>query len=314
MNYRRLATIVVFLVSATALVAARPAFSPTNAVHTSCSSSGGLRFYPKAFTKAETSAIIKLMKTLPVEIDERVDKSVNRTNYFDKGPAITSPESKYSWIFERIRSLYAPNESMEKFVSRIDFILLHEFEQSGFFDWHIDTKPGDGTLREDNINVMLSDRAEYEGGILTVGGDNVEADRGDCYAYPASFPHKVGDITGGIRHTFIIAMTSSKSESSDLERQKYWDSAEENYKQLCESIPTESKLHMLHGEFLAARGRPSSEVDAKFADMYASTPEAEQYANNFSEQGKELAQMGRTEESKGYLAMADMIRNRASNF
>lgn len=280
------------------------------ATEPSRNSCSGVNFHcKKLFTPSETVAIIQQMKSLPVQLDDRVDKSVKRTNYFCQGLAVTSPESPYAWIFKKILPLYSTNgESMESFVSRIDFILLHEFDESGFFDWHVDTKPGDGTHRTDNINVMLTDRSDYKGGDLMVGSTNVEAEQGDCYSYPASFPHKVGDLTRGQRHTFIIAMTSR--ELSVEQQQAYWDRAEENHKEICAGNPAESKLHLLHGEFLIALGRPDQEVDCKFADMYASTSEAEQYATNFSDNGEKLRQAGKMDEATGFLAMADMIRSR----
>ena len=40
--------------------------------------------------------------------------------------------------------------------------------QGYFFDFHVDTKPNDGTLRTVNVNVMLSPRDAYEGGTLQV--------------------------------------------------------------------------------------------------------------------------------------------------
>lgn len=279
-----------------------------------------VQYHPKAFTPAESEAIIQIMKQLPVQFDDRVDKSVKRTNYFDQGASVTASDSKYKWIFERILPLYAPdhdNMSMELFVASMDFILLHEFEGGGFFDWHVDVQPGDNTGRTNNINVMLTDRSQYEGGALTVGNSMVPAQQGDCYSYPASFPHKVADITSGRRHTFIIAMksssqpSSSSSTSSSLDdRQSYWEAAEANHQSICAANPAESKLHLLHGEFLAALGRPEAEVDAKFADMYASTPEAEAYCSHFLDQGTQLEQAGRGEESSGHFAMANMIRDR----
>jgi len=276
-------------------------------------SSAGVRFFPKAFTSSETREIVKQMKTLPVDFDDRVDKSVKRTNYFAQGPAVSS-SPEYAWILERIRSLFAPNDTIEAFKEGIDFILLHEFDESGFFDWHVDTKPNDGTGRTDNINVMLSDNSEYEGGVLSVGSSDIDAKQGDCYSYPASFSHKVGDITGGRRHTFIVAMKSEAlSDETNPERQEYWQRAEENHQQLCDSKAKESKLHMLHGEFLAALGRPDAEVDVKFADMYGSTPEAEDYASHFFGQGEACQQAGRVDEAKGYFDMAQMIRARAGS-
>lgn len=40
--------------------------------------------------------------------------------------------------------------------------------QGYFFDFHVDTKPNDGTLRTVNVNVMLSARDAYQGGTLQV--------------------------------------------------------------------------------------------------------------------------------------------------
>ncbi len=46
----------------------------------------------------------------------------------------------------------------ESLSRNLDFVLMHEFKgaEGDFFDWHIDTKPGDRTDRTVNINVMLS--------------------------------------------------------------------------------------------------------------------------------------------------------------
>lgn len=278
--------------------------------------SSGVRFHRAAFTPDETARIVQQMKTLPNYHDERVGQSVKRTNYFDSGSSVTNPDSPYKWIFERIQPLYAPDQTLQSFQSSIDFILMHEFDPSGFFDWHVDTKPNDGTNRIDNINVMLSSRSDYEGGTLTVGAYDVPAQQGDCYSYPASYPHKVGDITRGRRHTFIIAVKESGPEQRHDE-EKYRKCAEENHRKLSEEqLPHVAKLHMLHGEFLAALGRPADEVDAKFADMYACTPEAEQYVQSFLRHGQQILQRsGISEKEKeqaaqGYFNMASMIQNR----
>uniref|UniRef100_A0A7S2UMX0 Fe2OG dioxygenase domain-containing protein n=1 Tax=Attheya septentrionalis TaxID=420275 RepID=A0A7S2UMX0_9STRA len=273
-----------------------------------------LQFHPRAFTNPETQAIVTLMKSLPKQVDNRNEQSVSRINYFETQPEKISAE-KYKWILERIQSLYSPTEPIQEFCKRIDFLLLHEFQAGGFFDWHVDTKPGDGTCRTDNINVMLSSKNEYEGGVLSIGCSDIDASIGDCYSYPANFPHKVSDVTSGKRYTFIVALKTkssggSKEEEEEGPPQSYWDRAEENYQQICSSCPSESKLHMLYGEFLEALRRPSHEVDAKFADMYATTPEADQYASHFENEGNKMQQAGRIEEAKGHLTMAAMIRNR----
>jgi len=338
----RLQRILVLLAKAVAVAAAMASSSSQQQLQQQSSSSsfassdasgsGGVSYRPRTFTPDETRRIVQDMKRrLPKDRDVRIHDSVKRTNYYqdDADGALTSADSRYSWIFERIRPLYDPQMSAQEFQSSVDFVLMHEFETSGFFDWHVDTKPGDGTGRIDNINVMLSAPDEYRGGALTVGTRTVEAQQGDCYWYPASFPHKVDDVTGGVRHTLVVAIKEPKNQkrdgvaneaSNDDERQQrirdrrrreYWERTERNHELLCRALPKESKLHMLHGDFLAAMGRPVREVDAKMADAYASTPEAERYADVFQRQGEQLEQAGNNEEeSKGYLNMASMIRSR----
>jgi hypothetical protein len=103
------------------------------------------------------------------------------------------------------------------------------------------------------------------------------------------------------------------SSASEKDRQLYWDRAEEDFKQLCSSSfnhPVEPKFHMLYGEFLAALGRPDEEVDGKFADMYSSTAQAQEYVQSFWNMGNELQKAGKWQESKGYLNMAAMITSR----
>ena len=64
--------------------------------------------------------------------------------------------------------MYSPG-----FRASIDFTLMHEFLPGDFFDWHVDTTPGDGTGRTLNANVMLSDPLlDFEGGrfkVLSLG-------------------------------------------------------------------------------------------------------------------------------------------------
>lgn len=143
------------------------------------------------FTPEETPKIIQLMKELPVDRDVRVDKSVQRSNFFDDDSFHIKeyhPQGKYNWILDRIRAWYRPGWSLQEFQSRIDFILMHEFDSSDFFDWHVDTKPCDRTGRNDNINVLLSNPKQFEAGALQAGSYLVPALQGGCYSYPAAYP------------------------------------------------------------------------------------------------------------------------------
>lgn len=285
-------------------------------------SSAGVHLVRSAFTPAECSSIVSLLKLRPREQDVRVDKSVSRVNYFDASPGRLSP-GPYDWIYERVLAHFpktpSPPPAAAAFPPLVDFVLLHEFAGSpaapGFFDWHVDTSPNDGTGRTVNVNVMLSGPGDYEGGGLWVGERDVRPSRGDLYYYPANFPHKVGDVTGGTRHTLVLAV---KSDDGERARSGYWERGRRNLDRLCfeggEREPWEErrrldvppKWHMLRGEAALAAGR-GGEADEAFGDMYAASGEAGEYAKTMDGEGRELAGRGEVEESLGFFRMAARI-------
>ena len=131
------------------------------------------------------------------------------------------------WISERIvacanlRDAAGRKQNALGFRASVDFSLMHEFGPGDFFDWHVDTTPGDGTGRTLNANVMLSNPSrDFEGGRLRiepaapaithihaslyhpggrfrVGATTLHVAQGDLYIYPASYPHAVESITAG---------------------------------------------------------------------------------------------------------------------
>jgi len=124
---------------------------------------------------------------------------------------------------------------------------MHEFNGADFFDWHVDTKPGDGTGRTINVNVMLSDAADhldgegtgkekqggYVGGELRVGECTLRPKRGDLYWYPANYPHKVEDVESGTRHTLVVAIQTT---DTDRERSDYWQRGLANFERLTTGV------------------------------------------------------------------------------
>lgn len=284
----------------------------------------GVCLHRQAFTPAECDRIVEQFSLLDAQRDVRVEESVSRTNFFDTENA---GGGAYDWIYDRIlrfarveaggaavewgfdlaRDVRTPNDLASK--GLVDFVLMHEFHAGDFFDWHVDTKPNDGTGRTVNINVMLSDATEYEGGGLSVGGHAVGAKKGDLYWYPAAFPHKVGDIHQGLRHTLVVAI---KAPPGAREATDYWQRAEHNFESLgARSVQggrdaMVSKWHYLHGEFLVAGGR-EKEADMSFALAYAATPQRAQYATKFDEDGQRLVAAGRLAESLQFFKMAAMI-------
>ena len=106
--------------------------------------------------------------------DYRNDKGVRRINRLDKDGAMRF-SGELDWIYTRVleKARKAPVRSpwgfdvdalnAMKFRDHVEFDLLHEFVDGYFFDFHVDTKPNDGTMRTVNVNVMLSARDAYEG-------------------------------------------------------------------------------------------------------------------------------------------------------
>ena len=126
---------------------------------------------------------------------------------------------------------------------------------------------------------------------------------GDLYMYPASHPHKVVDITSGRRHTLVIAVKQHPLPGD------YWEQTEKYFESLCEDS-RDSKLHMLFGQFLMALGRPDAEIDEKFANSYACTAQAVDYAKHFEQEGQQLLAQGNADAASGSLNMARLIRER----
>ena len=72
-----------------------------------------------------------------------------------------------------------------------------------------------------------------------MGAVNVTAEQGDMYFYPAAYPHKVHDVEGGRRHTYIIAATAKNAGEDEAavaddakRREQYFADAMANHEAL----------------------------------------------------------------------------------
>lgn len=260
-----------------------------------------LHYHRNAFTIEESRQIVDDIRSrISAHEDHRPDTAV-RTNYFDD--CETSISNNYEWILRRIwekaftysadavsapsnstdgASLLSLSASYEEFKNSIEFVLLHEFNPKGFFDWHVDCTPTDGKSRLWNINVMLSTAdIDYQGGQLAIGTEILQPECGDLYLYPPSYPHKVHPVTAGKRHTLVIALQQREQLSDE-----HWEKVQRQFEDLLfvskgdypagEGMSSnvilnskEPKHHLLYGHFLSARQRPGSEIDAAFATAYA---------------------------------------------
>ncbi|KAL3900014.1 MAG: hypothetical protein SGPRY_012538 [Prymnesium sp.] len=155
--------------------------------------------------------------------------------------------------------------------------------------------------------------------------------QGDMYLYPAGVVHRVAPVTHGIRLTFVMALVdieASGCSSHDAatgstlvpaaafagRRASYWEHVEvlhglrsadvcltsQKYKRRLQAsyqrltqghLARESKLHILHGEFLEASGR-SEEAHAAYCEAYRGTGEeaAAKHASQFMRDGEKSLQ------------------------
>lgn len=306
------------------------------------------RLFAAAFTPSECADLVLAFDDMEREVDRRSiellpsmeadEFGVNRVNRFDAGRALMRA-GKFDLVHQRLLELGAwplllPNatHTLAEYgamarrsgvggavASLVDFHLLHEFEPGGHFDWHVDTKPRDGTSRTVNVNVLLSaPGVDYEGGELQVGADAVVASQGDMYVYGAATPHRVSPLTRGRRFTLVIALTEARHEESlggassrdTVERRAaYWAQAEANLAALADGpLAAEPKVHILRGEHLEAAGR-ADEAKRSFCASYRATPTAAEFAAEFVQKGTAELQLDGSRRpdlrlAESYLSMA----------
>ena len=275
-----------------------------------------------AFSAQECSDILKLFSEATPEHDlRRVPLLPNmkeesfrgsRINRFADAAMLDSGD--FDWIYERLLSvlpasmdggsagavvgesskLWAPKRQRLQWMhDRVAFNLVHEFtDDANGFDWHTDTKPGDGKARSLNINVMLSAPGEaFGGGELQVGGAQIAARQGDAYTYSAAVPHRVLPLTWGRRYTLIIALNERPGAGLEGRREAYWRRAEAAFDGLVRSaaLASEPKVHILHGEFLEGAGR-HEDAHRAFCRAYRATAEPHAHCQQFIADGAAAVQ------------------------
>jgi 2OG-Fe(II) oxygenase superfamily len=260
----------------------------------------------QAFTQSECDAIIGLYTSqLKRMEDTREADNVSRINRFDVEKRLLQ-QGDLDWILDRVSSkLPLDNgaidnnqrtiQTIEDLKDSIDFTLLHEFQPGMFFGLHVDTKPNDKTHRTYNVNIMLSEPSSYKGGALQIGDKRLEnLQKGDLYVYPASLPHAVHELEGGIRYTYVMALTVPETARSVEQQKSYWKASEQRLQSLIGTMgEQESRLHLIRAQYLEALGdRTDEEIDAAYCQSYRATKEASLYAQQFLEQGITAQQSG----------------------
>ena len=306
-----------------------------------------LLLFRSAFSVEECERIASIFLARPPEHDTRTipllpnmedEFRVSRVSRFDDGSLME--QGQLDFIYDRLASLQqdAPpsqllaigglqNVSSSLLKARVGFNMIHEFEFDSAsdatpqFDWHADTKPGDGKRRSLNINVMLSKPdSDFGGGELDVGANRIGAQQGDMYLYPAGVVHRVRPLDFGRRLTLIIALQEVEASESPEEeaaairerRVSYWSWVEASFERLVKgALAGVSKVHILHGEFLEGAGR-ADEARAAFCRAYIATgPEtAAEHVQRFVHDGMAALQQpegANLQAAEQYFSMARCI-------
>lgn len=90
--------------------------------------------------------------------------------------------------------------------------MIVDYNQGGFYDWHVDEIEINGVLTHYSMTVFLNDPDDYEGGELIIVRDNKEESyklrAGKALIYSTGLLHKVNPVKNGIRAVSIMWLES----------------------------------------------------------------------------------------------------------
>lgn len=123
------------------------------------------------------------------------------------------PNSKF--IADLIWS-YGHQANREAFGFNIDYLkdiqyTIYRGEENGKYDWHHDTFWGNPSTYDRKVTVVmqLSDPSEYEGGEFEFDNQYPQPNpldfrkKGTVICFPSFIPHKVNEVTKGVRKTLV---------------------------------------------------------------------------------------------------------------
>ena len=82
------------------------------------------------------------------------------------------------------------------------------------YDWHSDSMllSKEEIIRKLSVICMLSDKSEYEGGVLELEGvGEMPLNKGDVLVFPSFLRHRVTPVTNGLRKTAVVWIDGYRS-------------------------------------------------------------------------------------------------------
>lgn len=163
---------------------------------------------PNFLSAVECERVIELVEALQ-EHNAKVIRSTESLQYEKRKSLIRLlyPGDQSMWLFQKLKDLVVSYNKNYRFDIQGFFegIQFAKYDVGGHFDWHMDSGPGDRSLRKLSISVQLSRPEEYDDGELEFFGQEQFApkDQGTAIIFPAFLFHRVRTVTGGSRKVII---------------------------------------------------------------------------------------------------------------
>jgi PKHD-type hydroxylase len=172
-------------------------------------------YFENGLTPEQADRVVELAKQLPTKdgavFDSGDTTSIVRSYRKSKIRWIPKTE-EFMWLYWELANLInTANNKMWHFdiQGMQEDIQFTEYygNDHGFYDWHLDV--GESTsMRKISIVVMLSDPADYEGGLLQFKTGQTERtvprEKGTVVLFPPYFLHRVTPVTAGTRRTLVL--------------------------------------------------------------------------------------------------------------
>ncbi len=167
-------------------------------------------FVPELFTPEECLEIIYAdIPATQAQVVRFVSKSSHELELEQRNTKVKAMPQliKYRWIYERVtQKVNELNRDFYRFDLKelTDFQIL-EYENTGFYNTHVDIGTGDTSVRKLSMVLFLTDPSEYGGGelILKPNYPPFERTQGCAVFFPAYIPHEIRPVTWGLRHTMV---------------------------------------------------------------------------------------------------------------
>ena len=159
---------------------------------------------PRAFSRSECAAIIGLAEGRQRFADQFRDYGeVRGASAVSWLPTSEAP----AWLVERVSELLVDAAGSFDFdiSAPLEDFKLIRYRRGNRVPWHVDCGSGPASTRKLTLTALLSDPADFDGGVLTIAGyvADLHGAVGDVVIFPSFLAHKVTTITRGNRHTLI---------------------------------------------------------------------------------------------------------------